>query len=177
MSKMNESLKTTFKTPYGVHERKRVPTGNGMENTYGYERNAYGRKILVKTGERNQYEEIQASLEETKIENILARAAAGDNSVFRPNGIYSDTSIMPHNMIEAMQQIQDLENMWGGLPTDIRRKYNFSVDDFIARSGSEEWLKDMGLEGAKITKAETMPAPDKIDTLGQTESQKGEVKE
>lgn len=170
------TTKIPYKLPYGEHERKYSPTGNGKENTYGYERNAYGRKVLVKTGERNAYEEIQAQLEETKIENIMARALAGDNSVFRPDGIYTDTSILPHSMIESMQRIQDLENMWGGLPTDLRRKYNFNVEDFIAASGTKEWLSDMGIEGVNITSAETVPAPDKIDTLGQTEAQKGEIK-
>lgn len=170
------SAKTPYKLPFGTHERKHIPTGNGLENTYEYQRNAYGRKVLVKSGERNQYQEIQEQLEETKIENILARAAAGDNTVFRPNGIYADTSIMPHNMIEAMQRITDLENMWSSVPTDIKRKYNFSVEDFVAKSGSKEWLEDMGFKGINLSEAETKAeTPDKVSTLGQVETAKGEV--
>ena len=116
------TTKIPYKLPYGEHTKTHPPTGNGIENVYQYERNAYGRKVLTKTGERNQYEEIQANLEETKIENILKRAAAGDDTVFRPNGIYTDTTIMPHNMVEAMQRIQDMQNMWSEVPKEIKAK-------------------------------------------------------
>lgn len=136
--------KKPFKTPYGERERYTLPTGNGMEDIWEYQVNNFGRKVLVKTGEHNLYEEIQASLEETKIENVLARAAAGEN-VFRPEGIYADVTQMPSNLIEARQAIQNLENTWNSVPNEIKRKYNNSLEDFIAASGTEEWSRDMGL--------------------------------
>lgn len=133
-----------FKTAYGERERYTVPTGDGMEDVWEYQVNHFGRKILVKVGQRNLYDEIQASLEETKIENILARAASGEN-VFRPEGIYADVTTMPSNLIEARQAIQNLENTWQSIPNEIKRKYNNSLEDFIAASGSKEWSRDMGL--------------------------------
>ena len=137
--------KIPFKTAYSDHERIFCPSGTGIQDVYEYEIDKYGQKVLVKTGEINLYEKIQESLEETKIENILKRVAMGDNTVMRPEGIYADISIAPKNLIEARQQMQKLENLWSGLSNEIKEKYDFSVEKFIGASGSESWLKDMGL--------------------------------
>lgn len=126
-------------------EKKVTPNGRPEANEYGYEIDKYGRKILKKTGETNLYAKIQESLEETKIENILKRAAIGDTSVLRPDGIYADLTEVPSNLIEARQAMQNLENIWNGLSNDIKRKYNFDVEEFIGASGSDSWLRDMGL--------------------------------
>lgn len=137
--------KSPFRTAYGDHIRISTPTGNGMEDIWGYEINNYGQKVLVKQGEYSLYDKIQESLEETKIENILARVAMGDNSVMRPDGIYADVSVAPKNLLEARQSMQKLENLWNTLDNDIKKKYDYDLDKFIGSSGSENWLKDMGL--------------------------------
>lgn len=158
--------KKIFRTAYSGQIRKTAPTGTRMENIYGYEIDKFGRKILVKTGETDQYAKIQESLEETKIENILKRAAIGDMSVFRPEGIYADLSEVPTNLIEARKQMQNLENLWGGLPNEIKEKYHFNLDEFIGASGSDSWLRDMGLLKEE-TKEE--PAPETKQEVTQDE--------
>lgn len=138
--------KIIFKTPYGERERVYVSSGtNGIEPVYGYEINKVGQKELVQTGETNLYKKIQSSLEETKIENILKRVAMGDDTVMRPDGIYADMTEAPKNLIEARQQMQQLENVWNGLSNEMKKKYDFSVEKFIGQSGTDEWLIDMGL--------------------------------
>lgn len=151
-----------FKTPYGKTERKNVPTGNGTAAEYGYTVDSYGRKVLTETGRKNVYEEIQSYAEECKIENILARAAIGDMSDFRPDGIYQDITNIPTNFIDTRKQIVALENTWNGLSKEIKEKYNWSMDEFIAKAGEKSWLEDMGLvkantdlEEAPILKAES----------------------
>lgn len=134
-----------FKTPYGERERVYVSNGSPIQDVYGYEIDKFGQKVLVKTGETNLYEKIQASLEETKIENILKRVAMGDDTVMRPDGIYADLTEAPKNLIEARQQMQQLENVWNGLSNEIKKKYDFSVEKFIGQSGTDDWLIDMGL--------------------------------
>ena len=149
--------KIPFKLPYGERERYYIATGNGMEDTYAYEINKLGQKELVITGQTNLYAKIQESLEETKIENILKRVAAGDDSVMRPDGIYADLTEAPSNLIEARAQMQKLENLWNSLPIETKRKYDMSVEDFIAKSGTESWLRDMGyLNTNTEIKAETI---------------------
>ena len=152
--------KERFKSAYGERETSYITSGSRYQDTYGYEINKYGQKELVKTGETDLYALIQESLEETKIENILKRVAMGDDTVMRPDGIYADLTEAPKNLIEARQQMQQLENLWNGLPIDTKRKYNMSVEDFIAKSGTEGWLIDMGL----LTKVDPAPeAPAKTE--------------
>lgn len=159
--------KERFKTAYGEREKIYIESGSRYQEEYGYEINKYGQKELVKTGETDLYAMIQEALEETKIENILKRVAMGDDTVMRPDGIYADVTQAPSNLIEARQQMQKLENVWNSLPLDTKRKYNMSVEDFIAKSGTESWLVDMGL----LTKTE-IPAevPAETKSEGGTEA-------
>lgn len=144
--------KTTFKTAYN-HDNGHdlpfppyaTPSGKRMQDEYGYEIDKFGRKVLVKTGETDLYAKIQEELEETKIENILKRVAIGDTSVLRPDGIYADLTEMPGSLLEARQMMQELENTWNGLPNEIKKKYNYDVEQYIAAAGKEDWLRDMGL--------------------------------
>lgn len=161
--------KIPFRTAYSGQIKKTAPNGNRYQNNYAYEIDNYGRKVLVKTGETDLYAKIQESLEETKIENILQRVAIGDNSVLRPDGIYADVSEVPTNLVEAMQQIQMLNNEWNKLDNETKRKYNFSVEEFVAAAGTEDWQRDMGL-----LKDETK---DKKTTEQPKETKKAEVKE
>lgn len=142
-----EASAIIFRSAYqfNLEDRKSTEPGRPMQNEYAYKINEYGQKVLEKTGEKDLYAEIQASLEETKIENILARVANGDMSDFRPNGIFADTTEIPSNLIEARQAMQELENTWNKLPNDTKRKYDFDIEKFIGQSGSESWLRDMGL--------------------------------
>lgn len=137
--------KIEFRTAYSPKERHYTEPGRQMQDEYNYKVDKYGRKILVKTGETNLYEKIQASLEETKIENIIARVTSGDTSMLRPDGVYADLTDMPNNLIEARQAMQNLENLWGTLDNEIKRKYHFDVEEFIGASGTDGWLRDMGL--------------------------------
>lgn len=147
------------------YEYKTEP-GRPMQNEYAYKINSYGQKILEKTGEKNLYAEIQAALEETKIENILARVANGDMSDFRPNGIFADTTEIPSNLIEARQAMQELENTWNKLPNDTKRKYDFDVEKFIGQSGSESWLRDMGLLPAQAEAVAEAVADTTVEVKG-----------
>lgn len=149
--------KIPFKTAYGERVRHYVPTGDGMQDLYEYQIDKFGQKVLVCVGQTNLYEKIQESLEETKIENILNRVAMGDQTVMRPDGIYSDLTEAPKSLIEAMQQMQKLENLWNNLPIDTKRYYGMSLESFIAQSGSEKWLKDMGLLETKEIEVSTQP--------------------
>lgn len=151
--------KHIFKTAYTGRERSTTECGSEIEEVWGYEIDKFGRKVLVRTGTKNVYEEIQASLEETKIENILKRASMGDNTVFRPDGVYADLTQLPSNLIEARQAMQNLENVWNEVPNDIKAKYHYSVDEFIGASGSDTWLRDMGILSDTKTEVTETEAP------------------
>lgn len=164
-----------FKTPYGEHESKPIPAGTEMENEYGYEINKKGQRVLVKTGETNLHEKIQADLEECKIENILQATAQGDMTHFSATGIYADVAEMPKTLIEARQQINALENMWNTLPMEIKEHYNHDVEEFVGASGTDRWLEDMGIIGAEIAEPDaTLPEAPVATALGQIKEDSNE---
>lgn len=134
-----------FKTPYGDHERHYTETGRETADIFKHEITKNGLKELVKTGETNVYEKIQESLEETKIENIIARVVNGDTSMLRANGQFIDCTDIPNNLIEARQAMQRLENAWQQLPKEIKANYNWNIEEYIAKAGTEGWMIDMGL--------------------------------
>lgn len=144
-----------FRTAYSKHERYYVPNGTTTVKTYEHHINKYGAKKLEETGEENIYDKIQSYAEETKIENLINRVISGDISVLRPDGQFIDCTKMPKNMAEAQAMIQDMHNVWNGLPIDIRAKYNHSVEEFVAKSGQKSWLEDMGLLPIELPNEDT----------------------
>ena len=151
--------KQMFKSAYNHEGEYVTPNGETTVDTYEHRINKYGEKYLEKTGEKNIYEVIQTYLEESKIENAINRVIAGDVSGLRPDGNYIDCTQMPRNMIEAQTMIQDMNNMWLKLPINVRAEYNHSVEQFIADSGSEKWLKAMGLDEIEPMKTVDTKAP------------------
>lgn len=123
--------------------KAKTPCGTQIEKTYGYEIDKKGLKTLVENGSKNVYEKIQEYLEETKIENVIARVIAGDTSMLRPDAIYEDLSNMPNNLMDAMNQIKALENTYDNLSTEMKEKYP-TIEDFVTKAGNTTWMEDMG---------------------------------
>lgn len=140
------ATKIPYRTKYNHgDERYYLPTGDGYQDEYGYEINEKGQKQLVWTGRKNLYKEIQSYADDCNIENILKRAANGDLSDFRPDGIYADVTKVPTNMIEAQKEMMKLEHFWNNMSKKIKAKYNNSLETFISKAGEESWLIDTGL--------------------------------
>lgn len=160
--------KLPWRTAYSGQVRMVTETGKPTAPKYEHIINKHGLKELKQTGEINVYEKIQENLEESKLENIIARVVQGDTSALRPDGLYMDTSELPKNMIEARQAIQKMENTWQTLPVELRAKYNHNLDEFIAKAGKTEWLEDMGLlkktESVKANKQEPITRTETAET-------------
>ena len=75
-----------------------------------------------------------------------------------------DTTNMPKDFIEARKMMQNLENMWKDLDRKIKEKYNYDLDEFMAASGSDQWLEDMGLIEKPV---EPSPIKETVPTEGE----------
>lgn len=138
-------------------ERFYANPGSRMHNDYEIQIDKKGHKTLKKVGEHDIYEEIQSFLEETKIENILARAAAGDlNALNQRTGLYIDVTDSPKTLAEAQNAILKLGNYFDSLPADIRAKFDNSKEKFVQEYGSEEWLNNMGFKVSEAAKTENI---------------------
>lgn len=146
-----------FKTAYGEHERMETNPGSEYRETFKMVIDDNGHKSLKLDGKEHIYAQIQEGLEETLIENILQRAALGDDTALnRIEGSYADITGAPKTLADAQQMILQITNDFNGLPVDIRREFDFSVEKFINEYGSNSWIKKMGFDQEQ--KVET-PAP------------------
>ena len=130
-------------------------SGSKMKNDYEIQIDKKGHKELKKIGEHDLYAEIQSYAEEVKIENILARAAAGDDSMLNMRqGFYADITEFPTSLAEAQNSILKLSQGFDKLPAEIREKFDNSKEKFVSLFGTEEWAEYMGFTTEKTETTE-----------------------
>lgn len=144
-----------------------APSGSKFAKEYSMQIDEKGHKTLMKVGETNIYEKIQAGLEDTLIENILTRASMGDTTALdRVQGNYLDCTEMPETLADAQNRILLLKSEFNRLPIELRREYNFSAEEFVTDIGSSKWNKLMGIETEEIPPVEITtkePIPNEVN--------------
>lgn len=129
--------------------------GSRERNDYQIQIDKKGHKVLKQIGSHDIYQEIQSYAEECKIENILARAAAGDVAALNQRtGFYADITDSPKSLAEAQNEILKLSAYFDSLPAEIRAKFDNSKERFVHLYGSDEFLDLMGFKTEEAPKAE-----------------------
>ena len=147
------SDKVYFSSLLSKKERHFSNPGSREANDYRVEINDKGHKTLKFIGTHDIYQDIQSYADECKIENIIARAAAGDpNSLNQRKGIYADITNTPTSLAEAQNMILRLSSDFEKLPTEIRSKFDNSKEKFVKEFGSDMWIEAMGLKPSEETK-------------------------
>lgn len=143
----NVTLKKPFRTILDPPKKTITPTGEKEENVWELKIDEKGNETFYISGKTNVYDKIQAHLEETKLENILAKCIdMGDTTLLdQRKGFYADITEMPKTWIEAQNKLINAENIFNNLPLEIRKKYNNNFNKYLAEVGSETWLENMGL--------------------------------
>lgn len=131
-------------------ERKETEAGKKVRLTFRWTYDEKGNKTLVEDEEIDRDAEIQSYLEETKIENIISRAAFDPSVVQRLSAVLSDEepqdfTNMPSTLAEAQNMMIQAENTWNKLPREIKQKFDNDVDKFIAGFGTAGWMEALGL--------------------------------
>ena len=130
-------------------------TGSRERNDYQIQIDKKGHKVLKQIGSHDIYQEIQSYAEECKIENILARAAAGDVAALNQRtGFYADITDSPKSLAEAQNEILKLSAYFDSLPAEIRAKFDNSKERFVHLYGSNEFLDLMGFKPEEAPKTE-----------------------
>lgn len=102
---------------------------------------------LEPTGKRDVQTEIDSFEESCNLHNLIARYENGDLDVLQQRvGNYFDTTEYPTTFAEFLQYRIDAEKQWSDLPTEVKRKFDNNVDQFIATAGSEVWFDNLGFE-------------------------------
>lgn len=149
---MNKEIKKPFRTVLDPPKKINTPAGSKIEEVLQLKIDENGNEEFYISGHTNVYEKIQAHLEETKLENIIARCIdTGDTTLlYQKEGFYADITEMPKNWIEAQNKIKNAEEIFNSLPLEVRKKYDNNFNKYLSDVGSEDWLKNMG-----YTKEET----------------------
>lgn len=152
-------------------ERKETEAGKKVRLTFRWTYDDKGNKSLVEDEEIDRDAEIQSYLEETKIENIINRAAFDPSAAQRLSAVLNDEepqdyTNMPNTLAEAQNMMIEAENTWNKLPREIKQKFDNDVDKFIARFGTADWMEALGLNQTPV--ADEKPV---------VEEMKGEKKE
>lgn len=152
-------------------EREETEAGRKTRLTFRWAYDEKGNKNLVQDEEIDRDAEIQSYLEETKIENIINRAAFDPSVVQRLSAQLNDEepqdfTNMPSTLAEAQNIMIQAENTWNKLPREIKQKFDNDVDKFIAGFGTADWMETLGINQKPVV--EERPVVDEM---------KGEKKE
>ena len=146
----------TVYTKFNVPDKKKTEAGRRYLNTYQEEIDKEtGKKILVKSGETNVYAKIQEDLEQSKIENVLQRAAMGDlNALNQRETLYVDATNMPKNLMEAQNVVLKAKQEFEKLPLDVRKEFDMSAEKYISMMGTKEFMEKMSPYNKRIAEIE-----------------------
>lgn len=143
-------------TKFSVPEKKKTESGSRYLNTYQEEIDKdTGKKHLVKSGETNIYAMIQEDLEDSKIENILKRAALGDlKALNQRETLYVDATNMPKTLMEAQNIVLKAKQEFETLPLEVRKEFDNSAEKYISEMGTKEFTDKMGPYNKRIAEIE-----------------------
>lgn len=142
-----EQLKPKSETIYS-------PAGNEIKKIYEMRMTKNGHKYIKETGQINMREKIQEHRDECDAKTIVKRARMGDaNAIARIQNArtnYGDTTLIPHNLMEAQQMIIDGKKAFEKLPKEIRQQFNndpmqFLADEKKVAQVTEKYLIEKGI--------------------------------
>lgn len=150
--------KIKFRTQFTVRgEHFNSPVGSKTEMRHRASIDLNGRRTLIRDKEVAIYDLIQSHREECEIENIIRRAVEGDyNALNAVNGVFEDITNCPTSIAQAQQYIIDAKNEFDKLPKEVKAKFEFNPEIYIAELNNdpESWLEKTGFaEEIKLNKA------------------------
>lgn len=149
-----------FKTQYDPHDRVSANAGSSVRTVYGGRYDVNGRVVLEEKGTEDLYAYIQSFKDSVDINVILARFSNGDTEALsRAQGFYADVTDFPTNMADALNRINECEEMFKSLPLEVRQKFDCSFEQFLSQSGSHDWLEKMGMVSDSVVDAPQVDAP------------------
>ena len=156
-----------FKTQYSPRERIHPCAGSRVKQLYAGRYDANGRVVLEEKGTEDLYAYIQSFADSVDINVILARFSNGDTEALsRAQGFYADVTDFPTNMADALNRINECEEMFRSLPLEVRQKFDCSFEQFLSQSGTNDWLEKMGMVEHSVAEAPQVDAP-VVDELKQ----------
>lgn len=148
---MSEKFRTVF-------DRIRVNSNPGSPflNDYKISYDDDGARILVKSGEINVYNQIQACRDSVDINMILERYInVGDPSILnvKPT-FYGDVSEIPTNFADILKLGAEAENTFNSLTPEQKAIFDNNKDVFFASIGTEKFKKAFEINESEVISSE-----------------------
>lgn len=125
--------------------------GNRFKKVYHGEVQEDGSILLVFDKEEDITKRIQADAVGADIPSIVARATAGDPTAFRKDtGWYGDIVGMPTTYAEILNTVNNAQDRFATLPSDVRAKFDNSFEKWFATLGQKQWFDNMGMIPEKV---------------------------
>lgn len=136
---------SNFDNRYRKPKAFRSNHGDPVKVLYSPEFDKNGVMTLKESGRENLYDFIQSHKDSVDIHKILQRFEEGDvNALSKIQGQFGDFSQFPKTYAEMLNQVIEGENAFNGLPLEVREKFGFSFQQWLASAGSDEWKSKMG---------------------------------
>lgn len=129
-----------FRTIYTERKKVNIEPGSGIKDEFQL-RVVDGSKTLVKTGQSDLYAYIQSHADSVDIHKILERCALMDDysPLMRMPSAFMDVTEMPKSLAEAYAAVQDAQNFFDRMPTDIKETYENNFIHFLQDLGSDHF--------------------------------------
>lgn len=154
-----------FTTQYTKHDRVHAEIGSPIKTLYSGRYDVNGRVVLEEKGKENLYDYIQSFRDSVDLNVILARFTNGEiDALSKAQGFYADVTEFPKTMAEALNRINECEEMFKSLPLEVRQRFDCSFEQFLSQSGSADWLEKMGMKSDSVVDQEQV-APDAVQEM------------
>ena len=140
-----------------------APCGDEVEMRHRPVMKENGERVLIRDKEYRIKDLIQSHKEECEIDNIIKRAVEGDyNALNQMAGSYTDITGAPKSLAEAQQMVIDIKYRFDELPADIKAKFDYNAEKYVAEFGTDEWAEKTGYKAALEAENEKIAAQAKV---------------
>lgn len=155
-----------FRTAYSERIRFHQPTGSKIITEHRLVMDKDGIDHLVRDNKINIYERIQASAEQSDINNIVRRAKQGDPlALNQVKGEYMNVLGAPKNLREAQEFVINAQRQFNNLPLETKKAFDMDPKKYVAMYGTKEFEDLTGITAEKTRLAAIEAANKEFEEL------------
>lgn len=151
------SVTTKFRTIYDDFKVE-SKTGERIEPIYSAHYDEDGVLVLMQTGKRDVYDEIQSHKDSVDINVIMKRFQSGDTAVLnRVQGIYADYTGFPKDYQGILNTVVDAEQIFAALPVDVKNHFGNSFSKWLVAGGMIDFDYQAVVDSVRVPAEKELP--------------------
>lgn len=167
-------FRNVYKEDY--HIKVESPVGSRFYVKRAWRYNDIGEHVYEPVETINVYEKIQASRDSVDLQALLKRYEAGDNTALdQVQKTYFDMVSMPKNYAELFKAANTAQEVFNGLPTQIKEEFNNNAALFWSASGTSQFDDAINSYRADVFAVNYMVDENPVRTVDVTSTVESEV--